>query len=326
MKIGKLDPVNLEKLVLHRLPVLSDDIVCGPATGLDCAAIRFKDGLAIMSTDPITGAAADIGSLAVHVSCNDLAAFGIKAKGLLLVLIAPPSATSEDVALVIDQASVTAESLGISIVGGHTEVSDAVTRFVVTTTAIGFAEDGKMIQSNGAIGGDTLLMTKTGGLEGTAILAADQRSRLKSVLSDAELEAARNLIQQISVVPEGVLGGQLAVHAMHDATEGGILGAAWEMAEASNLGLEIDIDSIPLHDLTRKITTELGLDPYRLISSGTLLIASDRPEEVLAAMAAKGIPCARIGRLTSELEFVQLEAGQRSILAPPGPDELYKIT
>ena len=326
MKIGKLDPVNLEDLVLHRLPVLSDDIVCGPATGLDCAAIRFKDGLAIMSTDPITGAAADIGSLSVHVSCNDLAAFGVKPKGLLLVLIAPPSATTEDVALIIDQASVTAESIGVSIVGGHTEVSDAVTRFVVTTTAIGFADDGKMVQSNGSQGGDTLLMTKTGGLEGTAILAADQQARLGLVLSDEQLEQARSLIGQISVVREGILGGKLAVHAMHDATEGGILGAAWEMAEASGLGLEIDVDLIPIHPLTHKIATELNINPYRLISSGSLLIATDRPEEVLAEMAAEQIPCARIGKLTIEKNFIQIQSGKRSELAPPGPDELYKIT
>jgi len=146
MKVGKLDPANLEDLVLHRLPVLSDDIVCGPATGLDCAAIRFKDGLAVLSTDPITGASADIGSLAIHVSCNDLAAFGIRPKGILLVLIAPPWATAEDVAAVIEQASQTAEKLGVSIAGGHTEVSDAVNRFIVTTTAIGFAETGRMVQ------------------------------------------------------------------------------------------------------------------------------------------------------------------------------------
>ena len=326
MKVGKLDPANLEKLVLHRLPVLSDDIVCGPATGLDCAAIRFKDGMAVLSTDPITGAAADIGSLAVHVSCNDLAAFGVRPKGLLLVLIAPPSATTEDVALVIDQASRTAEEMGVSIVGGHTEVSDAVNRFIVTTTALGFSDDGRIVQSDGARAGDTLLMTKSGALEGTAILAADQRDRLKSVLSNAELDEARQLIRQISVVPEGIIGGRLQVHAMHDATEGGILGAAWEMAEASGLGLEIDVDKIPLHPLTQRITAELDLDPYRLISSGSLLIASDRPEEVLAGLAAEGIACAAIGQLLAEKTYRQVQAGQMGQLAPPGPDELYKIT
>lgn len=326
MKIGKLDPANLEDLVLHRLPVLSEDIVCGPATGLDCAAIRFQDGLAVLSTDPITGASADIGSLAIHVSCNDLAAFGIRPKGILLVLIAPPTATAEDVAAVIEQASQTAEQLGVSIAGGHTEVSDAVNRFIVTTTAIGFAETGRMVQSNGGQPGDTLLMTKTGGLEGTAILAADQRARLSRVLSDPELSEARDLITQISVVPEGIIGGELGVHAMHDATEGGILGAAWEMAQACGLGLVIDIDAIPLHSLTRQITAELGLDPYRLISSGSLLIATDKPDLVQASLARAGILCSKIGILTPEPDYVQICSGIASELAPPGPDELYKIT
>jgi len=326
VKIGKLDPANLEDLVLHRLPVLSEDIVCGPATGLDCAAIRFQDGLAVLSTDTITGASADIGSLAIHVSCNDLAAFGIRPKGILLVLIAPQSATAEDVAAVIEQASQTAKQLGVSIAGGHTEVSDAVNRFIVTTTAIGFAETGRMVQSNGGQPGDTLLMTKTGGLEGTAILAADQRARLSRVLSDPELSEARDLITQISVVPEGIIGGELGVHAMHDATEGGILGAAWEMAQACGLGLVIDIDAIPLHPLTRQITAELGLDPYRLISSGSLLIATDKPDLVQASLARAGILCSKIGILTPEPDYVQICSGIASELAPPGPDELYKIT
>ena len=326
MKVGKLDPANLEDLVLHRLPVLSDDIVCGPATGLDCAAIRFKDGLAVLSTDPITGASADIGSLAIHVSCNDLAAFGIQPKGILLVLIAPPWATAEDVAAVIEQASQTAEKLGVSIAGGHTEVSDAVNRFIVTTTAIGIAESGHMVQSDGGQPGDTLLMTKTGGLEGTAILAADQKARLSRVLSESDLAAARNLIAQISVVPEGIIGGQLGVHAMHDATEGGILGAAWEMAQACRLGLEITIDAIPLHPLTRQITHELGLDPYRLISSGSLLIATDKPDLVQKSLAESGILASQIGRLTQEVQYVQFCSGIASEMAPPGPDELYKIT
>lgn len=326
MKVGKLDPANLEKLVLHRLPILSDDIVCGPATGLDCAAIRFKDGLAVLSTDPITGAAADIGSLAVHVSCNDLAAFGIRPKGLLLVLIAPPTATQADVALVIDQASVTARALGVSIVGGHTEVSDAVNRFIVTTTAIGFAEDGHLVQSDGGRAGDTLLMTKTAGLEGTAILAADQRARLLHILSPEELDEARALLDQISVMNEGILAGRLGAHAMHDATEGGILGAAWEMAQACGLGLQIDLDQIPVHPLTDKIATELHINPHRLISSGSLLIASDKPDEIIAALAAAGIRCTAIGHLTQTVTYWQNQAGETTPLDPPGPDELYKIT
>jgi len=113
---------------------------------------------------------------------------------------------------------------------------------------------------------------------------------------------------------------------MHDATEGGILGAAWEMAQACGLGLEIELDAIPLHPLTRQITAELGLDPYRLISSGSLLIATDRPGDVQKALAEAGILCSAIGRLTESVHYVQIDSGITSKLAPPGPDELYKIT
>lgn len=326
MKIGKLDPANLEKLVLQRLPVLSDDIVCGPSTGLDCAAIRFKDGLAVLSTDPITGAAADIGSLCVHVSCNDLAAFGIRPKGLLLVLIAPPSATAEEVAFVIEQASQTAKELDVSIIGGHTEVSDAVTRFVVTTTAIGFAENGQMVQSDGGKPGDTLLMTKTAGIEGTAILAADQKAKLQAQMTEQELKAARQFLAGISVVPEGIIGGQQGAHAMHDATEGGILGAAWEMAQACGLGLEIDLDAIPVDPLTQKIASILNINPLRLISSGTLLIATDHPDQIIQSMANQGILCTAFGQLTKSSHYLQIHKGVCEALDPPGPDELYKIT
>ncbi len=326
MKIGKLTPQDLENIVLDRLPILSADITCGPATGLDCAAIRFQDGQVILSTDPITGASADIGSLAIHVSCNDIAAFGIRPKALLLVLIAPPWASREQVEAVIDQASATARQLGVSIVGGHTEVSDAVTRFVVTTTAIGFAAGQAIVRSNGARPGDILVMTKTGGLEGTAILAADQAVRLSSYLSADELAEARRLIEQISVVPEGVIGGELAVHAMHDATEGGILGAAWELAEASGLGLVIDPQQIALSSLTVRICAALAINPLRLISSGSLLMATDQPELLLVRLAAAGIRGTIIGRLTaSQAYWLQTADGQREELAPPGPDELYQV-
>lgn len=325
MKIGKLNPEDLENMVLDRLPVLSDDIICGPATGLDCAAIRYQDGQVVLSTDPITGASADIGSLAIHVSCNDIAAFGIRPKALLLVLIAPPAASRAEIEAVIDQAAATARQMGVSIVGGHTEVSDAVNRFVVTTTAIGFTGDSPLVRSNGAQPGDTLVMTKTGGLEGTAILAADQAARLGCRLTEDELAAARRLLEQISVVPEGVIGGELGVSAMHDATEGGILGAAWELAQASGLGLTIEPARIPLQPLTRRICAELAIDPLRLISSGSLLIATAEPDRLLARLAAAGILGTAIGRLTADPACWLLADGQQQPLDPPGPDELYKV-
>jgi hydrogenase expression/formation protein HypE len=326
VKIGKLDNQELRRLVLDRLPAQNQFVTSGPAVGVDCSAIRFGDGQVILSTDPITGAAADIGRLAVLVACNDIAACGIRPSALLLTIIAPPQATADDIRTVIDQAAESARKINVSIVGGHTEVSDAVTRFVVSSTALGFTYGNHIILASGARPGDTLVMTKTAGLEGTAILASDQVKKLAGKLSEQELQEARSLLSQISVVEEGSSGGDLAVHAMHDATEGGILGACWELAEASGLGCVVEAAKIPVHPLTEKICTLLSIDPRRLVASGSMIMATDKPDDLLTTLATKGILATVIGKMTENKQKIADFGYETMELLPPGPDELYKIS
>lgn len=324
MKIGKLSNEQLNDLILRRLPPLGPDVVCGPGIGLDCALVKSPEGLVVVSSDPITGTSAHIGYLAVHISCNDIAACGVRPTALMLVLIAPPDATEAELARIMDDAADAARAVSVSIIGGHTEISDAVTRFVIMTTAFGFAVGGQLVDSRSCRPGDTLIMTKTAGLEGTAILAADHADRLRAALSADELAAASRLIERISVLPEGVLCAGLPVHGLHDATEGGMLGAVHELSDAGHCGCEVTLEAIPLHPLTRRIAGLLGLDPYRLLSSGSLLIATPDPDAVLAAMSAAGIDATVIGRLTEGPERWVNEQGRRLPLDPPMPDELYR--
>lgn len=324
MKIGKLGNDQLDALILKRLPPMGPDVVCGPGIGLDCAALKSPEGILVISADPITGTAASIGWLAVHISCNDIAACGVRPTALALVVIAPPQATEAELARIMDDAADAARSVSVSIIGGHTEVSDAVNRFVVMTTAFGFAVGKGPVDSRACRPGDTLIMTKTAGLEGTAILATDQAERLSARLTPEELAEAAALISRISVLPEGVLCAGLPVHGLHDATEGGMLGAVHELCDAAGSGCEVSLEAIPLHPLTRRIADALALDPYRLLSSGSLLIATPAPDTILAAMAAAGIPAVPIGRLTEDPGRWVSGQGRRLPLDPPGPDELYR--
>lgn len=325
MKTGKLTPQELNEIVFNRLPPLGPGIVCGPGNGLDCAAVDCPPGSRlVMSSDPITGAGKDIGRLAVHVSCNDLAAFGVKPEAIMLVIIAPVSAEKNQLVEIMDQVASACVELGTSIAGGHTEISDAVNRFILTATAVGFAS-GELIKSNGARPGDSLIMTKTAGLEGTAIIAGDFPDRVSGCLSSDELEVAKSMIDQISVVPEGLCGSKTGVHAMHDVTEGGIMGAAWEMAEAAGLGVEIKRDSILVDDLTLRVCKHLAIDPYRLISSGSMLMATDKPDILLSALASEGIAAAEIGRFTNAGAKVVIVNGTADVLKQPDRDELYKL-
>ncbi|MHB1483110.1 MAG: AIR synthase family protein [Saccharofermentanales bacterium] len=325
MDVGKLTNEDLKKIVLERLPICSTDISKGPSVGLDSAVIRSRDGMMVISSDPVTGASNEVGSIAIHVSCNDIACAGVKPAAIMLVVIAPASATREELITVIDQASQTAKNIGVDIIGGHTEVSDAVNRFILMTTAFGYQESGNVISAAGAKTGDTILMTKYAAMEGTAILATDFEKRLSTAVSIENIEKAKKLISEISVVEEGVICGILGVHAMHDATEGGIMGAVWEITEASHTGCLIDLKKIPVLTETRKICDLLDLDPYRLISSGSMIIITDKPEKVIESLAMENIKCTGIGKITAKSrQFKDLD-GRIKELMPPGADELYKI-
>jgi hydrogenase maturation factor len=191
-------------------------------------------------------------------------------------------------------------------------------------TSVGRARRDRLVTSGGARPGDALVLTKSAALEGTAILAADLAHLLSGHLDAATIERARGLTSRLSVVPEGILAAELGAHALHDPTEGGVLGALWELAEASEVGYVVDAAAVPILDETRQVCAALGADPLRLISSGALLIACPDAARMIAGLAERDIPAARIGEIV-ERERVLLVGGERREIGPVVRDELWRI-
>ncbi len=324
MRIGKLTNQELESIVLSGLAPRREDVVLRPGIGMDCGAVRMGGEICVVSTDPITAAGKHAGSLAVHICCNDIASTGGEPVGMLLTLLVPPQGTLDEVREVMHDAQRAAASLNVEIVGGHTEVTSSVRKLIISATAMGVVRGGRVINGAGARPGDALIMTKWAGMEGTAILAGDCGEALASVLEPKVLEGAKKLIDAVSVVPEGRMASSLPVTAMHDVTEGGILGAVWEVCEASGCGCRVVLDAIPVLEVTRKICGHFGLDPYRLISSGSMLMAASDPEAVLEALLGEGIPACVIGVCTQEGMLMEKQ-GSLAPLEPPGSDELYRV-
>ena len=342
MRIGKLTDEQLESLVLSRLPQLSSNTLSGAGIGADCAWLKTGENLLVTSSDPITAGGSESGTLAIHVSCNDIAACGVRPTGILIVIIAPPSATEEEIKSIVDQASREAGKLKVDIVGGHTEVSDCVNRFVVISTAFGVVEKGSPVPLGHALPGDKLIITKTGAIEGSFIAANEHAAKLEGKVPSEYIREARTYGNLISVVKEGTILGPLAsasgllredgfprscVDLMHDVTEGGVEGAAFEMADFSKCGVTLDRRLVPFTDCSKAICDALGLDPFRLISSGALMIASPEPDRVIGALKSQGIMGTVIG------EFTDLSEGAKTIgldgnvrpMPAPSADEIYKI-
>lgn len=319
LRLGKLDNDDLDRLVLKKLRRVRPESLSSPTIGQDCAVVDIGSDLLVLSCDPITSASvAHLGSLTVHVSCNDAAAAGAEPVGLLVTLLMPPSGTMEQIAQIADDLSAAAQLANVDILGGHTEVTDSVTRAVTSATVI--ARQPRNQALRGMRPDDEIVMTKWAALEGTTILAEDFASRLTAVPVDL-LHAARTLTGFLSIVTESKVAMLFGAVAMHDVTEGGVLGACWELGFANACAVQIDTTKIPVREETRALCAALSLDPLRLIGSGSLLIACKDGETLCTALQKSGIPAAVIGRaIEGEQSFADGEP-----LGEPHADELYRL-
>lgn len=325
MEVGKLANDVLEKIVINNIVNKREEVVVGSGLGEDNAILDLGGDLCVLSTDPITGASQGLGRLAVNISCNDIAASGAEPIAILLTILAPRGTGPDEIELIMREANQEAQRLNIEIAGGHTEITDAVNRMVLTTTAIGRQTREGLPKKEGIRPGDRVLITKSIGLEGTAILAGEREDFLLGRMSKEELEEARALADQISVVKEGRILGQLGVGYMHDITEGGVLGALWEAGQAINMGLEVYEEKIPILDLSRKLAELLEIDPYRLISSGSMLVimARDKVDQAVARLKEEDIDLVEIGQVAGETSLIRRKGAWEEILAPAS-DQLYK--
>jgi hydrogenase expression/formation protein HypE len=325
MKPGKISNELLKKTVLGRIKTKRQEVVLGPGIGEDCCAVNLGGDLCVLSTDPITGAVNEIGSLAVHVSCNDIASCGAEPVGIMITILAPLSAEEKDFEAIMKDVSDTADKLNVDILGGHTEITDAVSRFVLVGTCIGRAAPERLVTSKGAKPGDVVVMTGSAGTEGTSVIAHDREKELSEKLGKELVESAKAFGDRISVARAGIIAAEEGVSSMHDVTEGGVLGAVWELCEASGAGVVIEKGKIPLARETGTICRHYNIDPLKLISSGSMLITCKDGARLLERFEREGIKAAVIGRITAD-KGRYLKSGDEVVpIDPPGPDELYKI-
>lgn len=326
MKIGKVSESVLKRSVLKEIKTSREEILIGAGIGEDCAVLALKEGeVFVVSTDPITGAKQDIGKLAVNITVNDLASSGAEPVGLLISALLPESVTEEELKEMMRQINEECGKLNICVMGGHTEVTRAVNRPILTVTGVGKAMEDKLCLTRSARPGQDLVVTKWVGLEGSSIIAKEKQEELLNRYPLSFIREAAGFDAYLSVLPESKISVAHGACAMHDITEGGIFGALWEMAGSSKVGLEVDLKKIPIRQETVEICNFYEINPYELISSGSMLIATDRGHALVDALKAAGIHAAVIGKTTSGNDKIIVNDGEVRYLEPPKSDELYKI-
>jgi hydrogenase maturation factor len=311
MQAGKL-PLDLLSELLGKIDVSDPRVVLGPKAGEDAALIDFGDRYLVAATDPITFATDLIGWYLVQVNANDLAVMGATPRWLMATLLFPEGTSSATVAGVFDQLSDACKRVGITLVGGHTEITIDIPRPIAVGAMLGEVSKDRVVLTSGAMPGDSIILTTGIAVEGAALLAREASEALKRAgVSPKVIDGARELLFSpgISVTREAEIAcDTVDVHAMHDPTEGGIATGLLEMATAANVGVMVEADQVRVLAECEEFCSALGLDPFGLIASGSLLaaVAPQEAGRLVDALSREGIPAYEIGRFTDPSDGLKL--------------------
>jgi hydrogenase maturation factor/beta-phosphoglucomutase-like phosphatase (HAD superfamily) len=298
---GKL-PNDLLREFLNQLDIQDPAVLINPGIGEDTAAVDVKpEEVLVLKSDPITFATDAIGQYAVLINANDIATSGAKPRWLLTTLLFPCGVTPAEIHSVFKELKDFCRRWHITLCGGHTEITDAVNRPVVTGMMAGTVTRRKLIDKRNMGPGDRVLLSKGVAVEGTAIIAREFGDRLAELgLAESEIERCRQFLAAISIIPEAQIAAQSSgTSAMHDVTEGGLATALEELSVAGGHRIKIDMDAIPVFAETRKICRLLGIQPLGLIGSGSLLICcrADDCNSLMDTIGKRGIEISCIGEV-----------------------------
>ena len=298
---GKL-PNDLLREFLNQFIFNDPSIIINPGVGEDTAAVDVTaEEVLVLKSDPITFATDAIGQYAVLINANDIATSGAKPRWLLTTLLFPSGVTPSEIRQIIDELKLFCTKWDITLCGGHTEITDAVRRPVVTGMMAGTVTRSRLIDKRNMAAGDRVLLTKSIAVEGTAIIAREFGDRLEKLgMSKSEIDSGRRFLANISIITEAQIAAESkATSAMHDVTEGGLATALEELGIAGGHRIKIDMDAIPVYAQTRQICRLVEIDPLGLIGSGSLLICCREAgcEDLMAAVRKAGIEITCIGEV-----------------------------
>jgi hydrogenase expression/formation protein HypE len=332
LKIGKLD-INLLKKLIEKHTTLDPRVVVGPKIGEDAAVIdpgNEADSYWVVTSDPITFTTEEIGYYGVVVNMNDIATRGAIPKWFLATLLFPEEEANGDlIEKVFHQIHQACQRFGVSLVGGHTEVTPGIERTILAGHMIGEVKKERLVTTSGAKEGDLLLLVKGVCIEGTSILAREKGSELltKGIPSPL-IEKARNFIFDpgIDILQAALVACEaVPVHSMHDPTEGGLINGVVEMALASEKELEVDFDKVYIYEESRILCQAYAMDPLGVIASGALLltISPSDSSRLEVAFQKASIPVQVIGKVKQGPARVLTKDGKE--IHPLSRDEILKI-
>lgn len=326
MKIGKVSQTVLKRSILKSLKFHREDARFIPSVEEMCYGVTCEDGEELISANAVLyGDEKDLGVFALAQVMNDLATRGAKTAGVSLHIMLPPYAYESRLKAMVDYVARASQAHGVEVMCAKAEVSPVINKAVVYMNGIGKLNKGDLIQSCTGKANQDIVLLKWIGLEGTFRVMREKEEELSKRFIPTFLHRVSQMEEEIFSADAMEIAKAYGVSAMHQITSGGILAALWELAESSNIGLEVDLKKMSIRQETVEICEFCHLNPYQLTSAGSVLIVAEKGEELVQKYAELGIQANVLGKTTVDTARIILGGEEKRFLDRPGVDELLKI-
>lgn len=341
MKTGKVPENILKRSVLRQLKTEREEVKNGAGIGRDCAVFSFSDGCVISCVqEGAVAVKSDAGcrpgahtvryttAQLIQKCANNLAASGAEPVAVMVALFLPETLEEPKLRALMAEAEEKCRELSVDLAGGQTRVMREIAVPIAAVTGFG-----RMLSGEGARGaalgnaapGEDVVVSKWVGLEGTAFLAENCREKLLARYPGYLVETAAGFHRYASVLPEAAAAVESGVCAMHDASEGGIFAALWELAERAGVGLAIDLKKLPLRQETVEVCECCGVNPYQLLSGGCLVMTARDGGQLAEALKKRQIPATVVGKVTADNGRLLFNDEDVRYMDRPAREELYRF-
>lgn len=326
MRTGKVSESVLKRSVLKRKGTKRDEVLCGAGVGTDCAVMSFGENEeTVISTNSLSAPIDIIGVHGIHRALNNLAAAGAEPVGVLVSILLPIDAEEKELQEMMLRAEEVCNNHKVQIIGGHTEVIPNILKPVLTVTGVGKRRISDINKERQVKPGQDVIVSKWIGLEGSCMIAREYKGVLAERYPLRMIEEAEEFYSLLSVLAEAAVALKSGVCGMHDVSQGGIFAALWEMAEKAGVGLEIDLRKLPIRQESVEICEAFDLNPYELLSGGSLLMTSDDGIALTAELKRQGINAVIVGKTAAGNDRILFNEEEKRFLEPPKADQIYKL-
>lgn len=326
MKVGKVSQTVLKRSILKPLQFHREEAMFTPSVEEMCYGVeRKEDEDFISSSTVLYGDEKDLGVFALAQVVNDLASRGAEAVGASVHIMLPPYAYESRLKTMVEYVERAGSAHAVQIMCAKAEVSPVINKAIVYVNGVGVLKKEELLQSSMGKAGQDIVLLKWVGLEGTFRVMREKEEELAKRFVPTFLNQIRSLESEIFSEKEMKVAKDFGVSAMHQITSGGILAALWEMSEASGVGIEVDLKKMSIKQETVEVCEYCHLNPYQLTSAGSILIMTDRGEELVAKYESMGVQASLLGKATADAARVILGGEEKRFLERPATDELIKI-